>query len=72
MKLTRPLPSTLPKAMSYADGNFGNRSGTALWLPGVLVWLQWGVLVGGLILVVGPDLEAGRLPRPGSAGRSSV
>ena len=51
MKFTRPLPSTLPMAMSYADGNFGNRTGTALWLPDALVWLQWGVLFGGLIVV---------------------
>ncbi len=65
MKLTRPLPSTLPKAMSYADGNFGNRSGTALWLPGALVWLQWGVFVGGLILVARAGPKDRLTPRTG-------
>jgi mono/diheme cytochrome c family protein len=63
MKFTRPLPSTLPMAMSYADGNFGNRSGTALWLPDVLVWLQWGVLIGGLIVVALAAPKGRRAPK---------
>jgi mono/diheme cytochrome c family protein len=63
MKFTRPLPSTLPMAMSYADGNFGNRSGTALWLPDVLVWLQWGVLIGGLIVFALAAPRGRRIPK---------
>jgi mono/diheme cytochrome c family protein len=63
MKFTRPLPSTLPMAMSYADGNFGNRAGTALWLPEVLVWLQWGVLIGGAIVVALAAPKGKRTPK---------
>jgi mono/diheme cytochrome c family protein len=65
MKLTRPLPSTLPMAMSYADGNFGNRAGTALWPPDVLVWLQWGVLFGGLVVVALAGPRGRRTPKTG-------
>jgi mono/diheme cytochrome c family protein len=65
VKLTRPLPSTLPIAMSYADGNFGNRVGTALWLPDALVWLQSGVLIGGLIAVALAAPRGARTPKTG-------
>jgi len=63
MKLTRPLPSVLPKAMSYAEGNYGNRTGAALWLPSLLVWLQWGVLIAALILAAFAGPRARRIPR---------
>lgn len=63
MKLTRPVPSGLPKAMTYAEGNFGNRTGMALWLPSLLVWLQWGVLLGGLVLVAMAGPSARRTPK---------
>ena len=64
MKFTRPLPSTLPKALTYADGNFAIepfRASPAR-IQGVLVDAQWIVLVLALVLFV----LAG--PRPGVIG----
>ena len=63
MKLTRPLPATLPKALTYADGNFAIDStrGSPARVQAVLVDAQWIVLVLALVLFV----RAG--PRPGIA-----
>ena len=54
MKLTRPLPSTLPKALTYADGNFAidPTKGSPAHVQTVLVDAQWLVLVLGLVLFV--------------------
>jgi len=63
MKLTRPLPATTPKALSYADGNFAvdsAKSSPAL-MQAVLIDAQWVVLILALLLFV----RAG--PRPGIA-----
>jgi mono/diheme cytochrome c family protein len=61
MKLTRPLPATSPKALTYADGDFAIDA--ARGSPGrvqtILVGAQWAVLALGLVLFV----RAG--PRPG-------
>jgi mono/diheme cytochrome c family protein len=65
MKLTRPLPSVLPMAMTYADGNFGNRTGAALLVPTLLAWLQGAALVVGLILFVLAGPRDHRLPKRG-------
>ncbi len=63
MKLTRPLPSTLPKALTYADGNFAidPARGSPARIQSVLIDAQWIVLVLALVLIV----RAG--PRPGAA-----
>jgi len=54
MKLTRPLPATLPKALTYAEGNFAHRfdEGLAGACSAVLVDAQWIVLVLALVLFV--------------------
>jgi hypothetical protein len=61
IKLTRPLPATSPKALTYADGDFAISA--ARGSPGrvqtILVGAQWAVLALGLALFV----RAG--PRPG-------
>jgi mono/diheme cytochrome c family protein len=61
MKLTRPLPSTTPKALTYADGNFAIDAARVS--PGrlqtILVDAQWITLVLALVLLA---LAA---PRPG-------
>jgi mono/diheme cytochrome c family protein len=61
MKLTRPLPSTMPKALTYGDGNFAidPTRGSPARVQAVLVDAQWIVLVLALVLIV----RAG--PRPG-------
>jgi mono/diheme cytochrome c family protein len=61
MKLTLPLPSTMPKALTYADGNFAidPTRGSPARVQAVLIDAQWLVLVLGLVLFV----CAG--PRPG-------
>jgi mono/diheme cytochrome c family protein len=61
MKLTRPLPSTMPKALTYADGNFAidPTRGSPARVQAVLVDAQWLVLVVGLVLLV----RAGPRPR---------
>ena len=61
MKFTRPLPATVPKELTYADGNFAIDSarGSPARIQTLLVDAQWIVLALGLILFV----RAG--PRPG-------
>jgi mono/diheme cytochrome c family protein len=61
MKLTRPLPATAPKALTYADGNFAidPTRGSPAGVQAALVDAQWAVLVLALVLFV----RAG--PRPG-------
>jgi mono/diheme cytochrome c family protein len=54
MKLTRPLPATTPKALTYGDGHF--TIDAARGSPGrvqtILVDAQWIILVVGLVLLV--------------------
>jgi mono/diheme cytochrome c family protein len=61
MKLTRPLPATSPKALTYSDGDFAIDA--ARGSPGrvqtILVGAQWTILALALVLFV----RAG--PRPG-------
>jgi len=61
MKLTRPLPATAPKALTYADGNFGidPARGSPSRVQSALVDAQWIVLVLALVLFV----YAGPRPR---------
>jgi mono/diheme cytochrome c family protein len=61
MKLTRPLPSTMPQALTYGDGNFAidPARGSPTRVQAVLVDAQWIVLGLALVLFV----RAG--PRPG-------
>ena len=61
MKFTRPLPATIPKELTYADGNFANDStrGSPARVQTWLVDAQWMVLVLGLVLFV----SAGPRPR---------
>jgi mono/diheme cytochrome c family protein len=63
MKFTRPLPATVPKALTYADGNFAidPSQGSPTRVQAVLIGAQWIVLVLALVLFV----RAG--PRPGIA-----
>jgi mono/diheme cytochrome c family protein len=60
MKFTRPLPATIPKELTYADGNFAIDSarGSPARIQTWLVDAQWIVLVLGLVLFV----RAGRRP----------
>lgn len=53
MKLTRPLPATTPKALTYADGNFAIDAtrGSPNWVQTVLVDAQWIILVLALVLL---------------------
>jgi mono/diheme cytochrome c family protein len=61
MKLTRPLPATTPKALTYADGNFAIDAarGSPSRVQTILVDAQWIILVLALILL------ALAPPRPG-------
>ncbi len=61
MKLTRPLPATTPKALTYVDGDFAIDSarGSPSRVQTILVDAQWIILALGLALFV----RAG--PRPG-------
>jgi mono/diheme cytochrome c family protein len=61
MKLTRPLPATSPKALTYADGNFAIDAarGSPSRVQTILVDAQWVILVLALVLLA---LAA---PRPG-------
>jgi mono/diheme cytochrome c family protein len=54
MKLTRPLPATTPKALTYGDGNFAidPRRGSPARIQSVLVDTQWIVLALGIVLFV--------------------
>jgi mono/diheme cytochrome c family protein len=63
MKLTRPVPATAPKALTYGDGNFAAdpAKGSPARVQAVLVDVQWIILVLALVLFV----RAG--PRPGIA-----
>ena len=60
MKFTRPLPATVPKALTYADGNFAldPTRGSPAHVQAMLVDLQWLTLIVALALFV----RAG--PRP--------
>jgi len=60
MKLTRPLPATTPKALTYGDGNFAidSAKGSSR-VQTLLVYGQWIILALALVLFV----FAG--PRPG-------
>jgi mono/diheme cytochrome c family protein len=61
MKFTRPLPATVPKALTYADGNFAvdPKRGSPAHVQAVLVDTQWIVLALAVVLFV----RAGRRPR---------
>jgi len=61
MKLTRPLPATTPKALTYADGNFAVDAArvSPSRVQAILVDAQWIIFVLGLVLLA---LAA---PRPG-------
>jgi len=61
MKLTRPLPATVPKALTYADGNFAvdSAQGSPALVQTILIDAQWILLILALVLFV----RAG--PRPG-------
>jgi mono/diheme cytochrome c family protein len=61
MKLTRPLPATTPKALTYADGNFAIDAaiGSPSRVQTILVDAQWIILALALVLLA---LAA---PRPG-------
>ena len=61
MKLTRPLPGTTPKALTYADGNFAidSAKGSPALVQTILIDAQWILLILALVLFV----RAG--PRPG-------
>lgn len=61
MKLTRPLPATVPKALTYGDGNFAIDpvKGSPDRVQTLLVDAQWVTLALGLILFVRAR------PRPG-------
>jgi mono/diheme cytochrome c family protein len=54
MKLTRPLPATTPKALTYGDGNFAidPTKGSPARIQSVLVDTQWVVLALGIVLFV--------------------
>ena len=54
MKLTRPLPATTPKALTYADGDFAIDAarGSPGWVQTVLVDAQWIILALALVLLV--------------------
>ncbi len=54
MKLTRPLPATTPKALTYGDGNFAidPGRGSPARIQSVLVDTQWIVLALGIVLFV--------------------
>ena len=53
MKLTRPLPATTPKALTYADGNFAIDAarGSPSRVQTILVDAQWIILVLALVLL---------------------
>jgi mono/diheme cytochrome c family protein len=61
MKLTRPLPATTPKALTYADGNFAIDAarGSPSRVQTILIDAQWIIFVLALVLLA---LAA---PRPG-------
>ena len=61
MKLTRPLPATTPKALTYADGNFAIDAarGSPGQVQTILVCAQWIVLALSVVLFVRAR------PRPG-------
>jgi len=54
MKFTRPLPATVPKALTYGDGNFAvdPTRGSPARVQAALVDAQWIVLVLALVLFV--------------------
>lgn len=63
MKLTRPMPSTLPKALTYAEGNFAVDAarGSPERVQAVLVDAQWIVLVLALVLFVRAGPRSGMM-----------
>jgi mono/diheme cytochrome c family protein len=54
VKLTRPLPATTPRALTYAEGNFAvdSAKGSPARIQSVLVDTQWVVLSLGIVLIV--------------------
>ena len=74
MKLTRPLPATTPKALTYADGNFAIDAarGSPSWVQTVLVDAQWIILVLALVLLAfaAPNRELRPLLGPYSPSRA--
>ena len=67
MKLKAGSPPIMPPAvLTYADGSFGRATPNVLpmdWLRTVLVWAQWGVLVGGVIAFVFAAPSESRYPK---------
>src|SRR5262249_33541987 len=74
MKLTRPLPATTPKALTYGDGNFAIDAarGSPGRIQTILVDAQWTILALAVALLVRPGARRGWRPSFGtiSAGAS--